>query len=230
MGAVMNIVTFASRKGGSGKSTLTAHLAVHACKPSRRLLLIDADSQGSLTIWHQIRGRFEPALKNGAGGIANILDRAKHEGIEWVLIDTPPNMSAVVGEAIRAATLVVVPARLSLFDLAAVRETIHVARELGTPYAVVMNAVPPRRDGAETTFVKRARDVLAQLNVPVWNGRITHRAAYYLAIESGEGAREYDNDPQAVSEIADLWSAIERSVKAINGMRRAPDLMHRIAS
>jgi chromosome partitioning protein len=29
----MNVIVFASRKGGSGKSTLTAHLAAHANRP-----------------------------------------------------------------------------------------------------------------------------------------------------------------------------------------------------
>ena len=49
----MNVIVFASRKGGSGKSTLTAHLAAHAYKPSRSVLLVDADPQGSLTLWHR---------------------------------------------------------------------------------------------------------------------------------------------------------------------------------
>jgi chromosome partitioning protein len=45
----MNVLVFASRKGGSGKSTLTAHLAAHAFKPSRSVLLVDADPQGNAT-------------------------------------------------------------------------------------------------------------------------------------------------------------------------------------
>ncbi len=47
--AAMNVIVFASRKGGSGKSTLTAHLAAHVHKASRPALLIDADPQGSLS-------------------------------------------------------------------------------------------------------------------------------------------------------------------------------------
>jgi len=52
----MNVIVFASRKGGSGKSTLAAHLAAQVHKSSKPCLLIDADPQGSLTLWHKLRG------------------------------------------------------------------------------------------------------------------------------------------------------------------------------
>ena len=44
----MNVIVFASRKGGSGKSMLTAHVAALASKRAS-CLLIDADTQGSLS-------------------------------------------------------------------------------------------------------------------------------------------------------------------------------------
>ena len=59
----MNVIVFASRKGGSGKSTLAAHLAAQVHKPTKPVLLIDADPQGSLTLWHKLRGTNEPPLK-----------------------------------------------------------------------------------------------------------------------------------------------------------------------
>src|SRR4249919_2449643 len=50
----MNVIVFASRKGGSGKSTLAAHLAAHVHKVTKPCLLVDADPQGSLTLWHKL--------------------------------------------------------------------------------------------------------------------------------------------------------------------------------
>jgi Mrp family chromosome partitioning ATPase len=55
----MNVIVFASRKGGSGKSTLAAHLAAQI-KATKPILLVDADPQGSLTLWHKLRGTNEP--------------------------------------------------------------------------------------------------------------------------------------------------------------------------
>src|SRR4030081_2585727 len=125
--------------------------------------------------------------------------------------------SCAVTEAISTATLVVVPVRLAVFDLAAVKETIDFARQSKKPFALVINAVPPRRDNTESPFVTQVREVLAGLNVPVWAGQITHRTIYSMSLEYGEGAKEYDSESPAAKEVSNLWAAIDRSVKAIHG-------------
>jgi chromosome partitioning protein len=192
----MNVIVFASRKGGSGKSTLTAHIAAQAQKSSRPCLLIDADPQGSLTLWHSLRGTGEPVLKSGLRSCAEILKAAKKD-FDWAFIDTPPTMSAAVTEAIRCATLVIIPTRPTVFDLTAVRETIDLCRASRKPY--------------------EAREGLAKLRVPVWGGQITHRTNYSISLAAGEGAREYDPESAAASEVSRLWTAIEKSVRAIEG-------------
>lgn len=225
----MNVIVFASRKGGSGKSTLAAHLAAHAHKPSAPVLMIDADPQGSLMLWHKLRSSGEPPIADGTESVRDIVKQAKRSGYQWIFVDTPPNMSAIVTDAIHAATLIVIPARLTLFDLAAIKETMVLARQLKKPYAVVINGVPPRRDNTESPFVREARAVLNGLNVPVWSGQITQRNAYSLALAEGEGASEYDGKSEAAAEIAALWSAIEKSVEAINGAYDGA-AMHRVAA
>src|SRR4051812_22104979 len=102
----MNVIVFASRKGGSGKSTLAAHLAAHVHKTTKPCLLIDADPQGSLTLWHKLRGTNEPPIKTAVNSVGGIVAGAKRDGFEWVFIDTPPNLSAVVEDSIRNATMV----------------------------------------------------------------------------------------------------------------------------
>jgi chromosome partitioning protein len=72
----MNVITLASRKGGSGKSTLTAHLAAFAQKLGKRSLILDADPQGSLTLWHSMRRDGQPPLANAARGIDRLLAHA----------------------------------------------------------------------------------------------------------------------------------------------------------
>jgi chromosome partitioning protein len=212
----MNVIVFASRKGGSGKSTLTAQIAAQASRSSRSCLLIDADPQGSLTLWHGLRGTGEPGLKNGVRGVAEILKAAKRD-YDWAFIDTPPTMSAVVTDAIKAATLVVIPTRPAVFDLTAVRETIDLCRSARKPYAVVINAAPGKRDEQESPIVTQAREGLAKLRVPVWGGQITQRTNFSLSIAAGEGAREFDPDSPAAAEVARLWAAITKSVQAIEG-------------
>jgi cellulose biosynthesis protein BcsQ len=221
----MNVIVFASRKGGSGKSTLAAHLAAQI-KATKPCLLIDADPQGSLTLWHKLRGTNKTAVNSVSGIVAN----AKRDGVEWVLVDTPPNLSAVVDDSIKNATMVIIPARPGVFDVNAVQETIQMCRALRKPYAVVLNGAPARRDDAESPIVAIAREALAKFRAPVWGGQITNRADLLMALGHGEGAREYYAEGRAAAEIARLWAAIERSVKAIRGTVSASGAMHKQAA
>lgn len=226
----MNVIVFASRKGGTGKTTLAAHLATYAHKTSKPCLLVDTDPQGSLILWQGLRGTDEPAIKTATNSVSGIVSAAKREGYEWVFIDTPPNMSGVVQDAIRNATLVVIPCRPGVFDINAVQETIAVCRSLRKPYAVVINGAPARRDDNENPLVAIAREHLEKFRAPVWNGQITNRASLLASLGYGEGAREYDPSGRAAEEIGRLWSAIERSVKAINGKVASTSAMHKLAA
>jgi chromosome partitioning protein len=192
--------------------------------------LIDADPQASLSLWHRLRGKDDLVLKTVQRGVGDAIKAAKREGFEWVFVDTPPNMSAIVSEAVRAATLVVIPARPTIFDLAAVKDTVEIARELRRSYALVLNAAPPKRSDSESPIVTDVREGLARLKVPLWSGQITNRSTFSLALTSGEGAREYDGESQAAAEIAALWTAIEKSVKVINGAQDSARAMHRAAA
>ncbi len=225
----MNVLAFASRKGGAGKSTLAAHLAVHIHAPTRRCLLVDDDPQGSLTLWNELRTEYALPLKIVKRGIGDIVKKAKKNEVEWVLLDTPSNGSASVVEAIEAATFVIIPCRPGLFDIDAVQHTIALAQQARTPYAVILNGAPPKRHGVETPAVAAARRCLARLEVPVWGGQITHRASYSLALTRGDDVKDLHEDPYAGAEISGLWSAIEKSVKVIRGARDK-SAMRRVAA
>lgn len=226
----MNTIVFASRKGGSGKSTLAAHLAAHAHKASKPCLLIDADPQGSLTLWHRIRGTNEPPIRAATRSVSEIVAKAKRDGYEWVFIDTPPNVSALITDAVKCATLVVIPARPGIFDTNAVEQTILTCRSARKPYAVVINGAPALRDNVENRMVTAAREALANFGAPVWSGQVTNRADLILSLSHGESAREYCADGRAADEISRLWAAIERSVKAIQGLGGAKGAMHNKAA
>ena len=155
----MNVITVASRKGGAGKTTLCAHLAGLAHAQGRRVMASTAIRKVRLrcaigcaatrAAVHHRRARHRPRARDRAGG-----------GHDRVFIDTSPTMWVVVQEAIRAATLVLIPARPGFLDLDAVRETVKCARERNKPYAVVLNACPVKRDEREAPAVAMARAYL----------------------------------------------------------------------
>jgi chromosome partitioning protein len=212
----MNVITFASRKGGVGKSTLTAHISAFAHVSGRRCAIIDADPQGSLTLWHAMRASADLPLRSAAQGIDRLVASAQIDGVEWVFIDTAPTTWVVVQEAIRVATMVVIPARPGFFDIAAVQDTVKAARERNKPYAVVINAAPVKREQKEAPAVALTRAEFDRLSIPVWSGQISQRTAFLGSLAAGASAGECNLDPACRIEIAGLWSAIERSVEAIN--------------
>ena len=222
----MNVITLASRKGGVGKSTLTAHLAAFAHLMGRRCMVVDADPQGSLTLWHSMRADGGLTLQNASRGINPLVASALINGYEWVFIDTAPTTWLVVQEAIRAATMVLIPARPGFFDLAAVRETVTVALKYAKPYAVVINAAPVKRDEKDSPAVALSRGELDRLAIPVWSGQISSRAAYLTSLAAGMSACELASDSPARNEVARLWSAVERSVAAINSAHATGSPMH----
>jgi len=211
----MNVLVFASRKGGAGKSTLAANFAAFLSENEHSTLLIDTDRQGSLELWHQVRGRKEPKLKAGMRELVPTLDRARQDGVEWVIIDTPPNAKVGVEEAIRIASLVVIPMRPSLFDMAAVQDTIQIAKNLHKPYAVVINAAPAKRGNEEHAAVRDARGALKSMDVPVWHGQITHNPDISLSTAFGQGVSEYGAKSPAADEMGQLYKSLTRTMEAI---------------
>jgi len=195
----------------------------------QRCLLIDEDPQGSLTLWNALRQKTALPIKRVKRELADVLKKAKRRDMDWVFIDTPANVSSSVVDAIHAARLAIIPCRPGLLDIDAVQETIDFCRRLGTPYAVVLNGAPPKRENIESPVVTAARECLAELNVPVWGGQITHRVSYSLAVSRGEGVQEQALDPSSCAEIARLWQAIEKSVQVIRGARQRA-AMHQVAA
>ena len=122
-------------------------------------------------------------------------------------------------QALESATLAIVPCRPGVLDLNAVQETIDYARQVRVPYAVVINGAPPLRAGRESDSVTLVREQLENLLVPVWGGQITQRIEYSLALAEGAGIHEFQPGDTAADEIARLWRAIEKSVKAIRAAR-----------
>ena len=78
-------------------------------------------------------------------------------------------------------------------------------------------------------MVLQARNSITEQRVPVWGGQITQRANFSLSLAEGEGVKEYEANSQAAAEIGRLWLGIERSVKAIHGLRQGA-AMHHVAA
>src|SRR6516225_4072123 len=142
----MHVIAVASQKGGSGKTTLAGHLAVQADRSGAGpVALVDTDPQGSLAEWWNSRTAETPLFaRTAADRLAEDITRMDSLGIKLLIIDTPPAIAATISEVVRAADLVVVPARPSPHDLRAAGATVELIERLGKPLVFVVNGATPR--------------------------------------------------------------------------------------
>jgi chromosome partitioning protein len=205
----MNVITVASLASSTGKTTLIAHLASFAAH-ARRCLVIDADPRGSFALYNSRRADGALPSATVAPNIARQLEVAEFLGYDWVFIDTAPEISPVLHEVIRAATMIIIPARAGFLDLAAVRETADLVRNATKPHAVLLNAVPARGDPGEALLLADTRSFFDRYSNPVWSGQISERSDFAPTIGAA------DARTLAETEIIALWSMIERAVAALN--------------
>jgi chromosome partitioning protein len=205
------VITIAQQKGGAGKTTLAAHLAIAWAGEGRTVALLDIDPQGSLAAWHRLRGdRFgtgktglDFAAITGWRTEAEVARRARDHDI--VVIDSPPHAETEARLAIRAADLVVLPVQPSPMDVWATRPTLDLAAQEKVPVLLVLNRVPPRANLVEAMLAK-----LGELGAEVAEARIGNRVALATALLEGRGITEAAASSRAGEEIAALAGEIAR--------------------
>ena len=201
------VITVAQQKGGAGKSTLVANLAV-ALAVDRRVVVLDIDPQHSLARWHAIRlerpDRAATLTFSDLSGwrLAAELDRLGRDH-DVVLVDSPPVIDTDARRAIRGADLVVVPVQPSAPDIWAAEGTLKLAAEEKRPACLVLNRVPAGSRIRETTT--RALQARGMAALPAMLG---NRAAFSHAFAAGLGVTEFAPRTQAATELRELLAAL----------------------
>jgi chromosome partitioning protein len=139
----MQTIVINSQKGGSGKTTLCAHLSVEAERAGDGpVFLIDTDPQGTLSTWHEKRqAEFPQRVELPFEGIGEGLKLLRQRKAAFCLIDTAPSRTDETAILFKFADLVLVPIRPSPSDLWAASATVDLLKRHGTRFLFVLNQV-----------------------------------------------------------------------------------------
>jgi len=206
------VISVAQQKGGAGKTTLAAQLAVTWAEKFR-VALMDIDPQSSLTAWHTLRTENKrnptPIHLSDVSGwrVGTELDRLKNS-YDIVLIDCPPHAETETKNAMRASTLVVIPVQPSPMDLWATAPTASFAQDQGTDVRLILNRVPPR-----SRLVETIQEMLKQKGLIMTRNVMGNRVAFAASMMEGLGVTESEPSSQAAAEIRALAKELEKSSK-----------------
>jgi chromosome partitioning protein len=198
----MQVLTLLSQKGGTGKTTIALHLAVAAERDGKPSAVIDLDPQQSAALWGDTRESETPAVVSAQPArLPQVLETAKEHDAAFAVIDTAPHSESAALAAARAADFCLIPCRAAILDLKAIGTSIDVARLAKKPFAVLLNAVPPRG-----SLPVEAAEAVRGYGVDLVPVCLVHRAAYVYALTAGQTAQEYEPKGKAAEEITKLYT------------------------
>lgn len=208
------IAALLNQKGGVGKTTLALHLAGAWAGKGKRVLVVDADPQGSALDWSEQRGREGLDLLFAVVGLArDMLHRelpAIAQGYDHVVIDGPPRVAGIARSALLAADLVLIPAQPSPFDGWASAEMLRMLDESRIYRPELRAVMLLNRCGARTVIARETAAALEAHDPPVLASRIGQRVAFADAARSGRLAGEVDGGQIAEREIGALAAEIDK--------------------
>lgn len=209
------VITIAQQKGGAGKTTVAAHIAVALSQKGNRVAIIDIDPQGSLTHWHRIR---EEKFGEGYTGITfssvsgwrvgSEVSRLR-KSYDFIIIDSPPHTETEARTAIRSADFILIPMQPSPTDLWATQATLNLAKAERIPVKIVLNRVNNHSRLAQTILDEMPLEDMAET-------QLGSRVLYASALMEGRCATEVEPTSPAAVEIKHL-------VREITGLLKEDD-------
>lgn len=199
------IISVQNQKGGVGKTTLAVHISHVLANLGGKVLLVDADPQGSARDWAAARDSQPPFSVVG-------LDRptihrdlpAISVNYDHVIIDGPPRVSDIARSAIIAADLVLIPVQPSPYDVWAAQEVVNLIQEASVFKEKLKSVFVINRKIVNTAIGRDVVEALADYKIPVLTSQVCQRVAFAESAATGQTVLEQQGNSQAANEITAL--------------------------
>lgn len=205
------VIAVLNQKGGSGKTTIATNLAHALKRDGTKVLLVDADPQGSVRDWNEANdGNILPVVGLDRETLAKDLQAISH-GYDWIVIDGAPQIAKLSAAAVKAADLVLIPVQPSPYDIWACADLVDIIaarREVanGKPKAAFVISRAIKGTKLSTEISKALEDY----HLPILKAKTIQRVAYPTTASEGltvfsdptsDAAKEIENLKKEVQEV-----------------------------
>lgn len=209
------IITLTTSKGGAGKSTLTRNLGAHWVNLGHKVVVIDADPQGSIISRHNTKGPLKDmvVVADPEESISNTINEFRNKS-DFILIDTGGFRNKTTVRALSETDLALIPLKPSADDVAGAVETHNLIEELnqtperaGKPitYRMILTMTVQG-----TTISKHVRSELREIGYLLIDSEMPQRVAYPEAAISGLSPCILDPEGPAARDIAAIVSELNK--------------------
>ena len=170
------VISVLNQKGGVGKTTLAVHVATAFSQQGAKVLLLDADPQGSALDWAAVRpdattfpvvGLPRPTLHRDIQSLLPDYD--------LIVIDGPPRVNELARSAIMASDLVLIPVQPSPYDIWAAKEIVDIIKDASVFKENLKSAFVINRKIVNTAIGRDVSEALSGYELPVLESQICQR-------------------------------------------------------
>lgn len=210
----MKIISFINSKGGVGKTTLSVSLAAYLKNQNKKVLLVDADPQGSLRDWKDAaegNNDFEITIADRKQVLFQLPKLIKKSDYDFVIVDTVGKMGDLLGTSVAISDIIIIPVQPSPYDIWALQSVIELTniRKTVMPNLaswLVVNGVMPK-----TLISRYSIEDLKTLEIDMLESIIQQRIIYSQSVCDGKTIYDFKNE-DAKEEINKFGEEVLRKI------------------